>query len=87
MTGRRRLTPACVAMLLGLLLASAPLDHPAAQAKPEGEMRWALDVTSVSRRTEAPGEMRASNRPSEPRRSGTPAQPGYLSILRRGGLS
>src|SRR5262247_2269694 len=44
MTFRRRLSIGC-AVLVMALLAGGLLDRPAAQVKPEGEMRWALYVT------------------------------------------
>src|SRR2546425_1940921 len=44
MNDQRRLAVGCVVLVL-LLLAGGLLDQGAAQAKPEGEMRWALYVT------------------------------------------
>ena len=44
MNTKRSLAVGCVFLLCGLL-AGGLLDEAAAQAKPEGEMRWALYVT------------------------------------------
>jgi peptide/nickel transport system substrate-binding protein len=44
MNDKRRLAVGCVVLVFGLL-AGGLLDQGAAQAKPEGEMRWALYVT------------------------------------------
>src|SRR5262245_37353982 len=44
MNDKRRLTIGCVVLVMALL-AGGLLERPAAQNKPEGEMRWALYVT------------------------------------------
>ena len=44
MNDKRRLAIGCLALVFALLAAGL-LDQPAAQTKPEGEMRWALYVT------------------------------------------
>ena len=44
MNVRRNLAIGCLSLVL-VILAGGLLDRPAAQTKPEGEMRWALYVT------------------------------------------
>ena len=44
MNDKRRLAIGCLALVFALL-AGGLFDQPAAQTKPEGEMRWALYVT------------------------------------------
>jgi peptide/nickel transport system substrate-binding protein len=44
MNVRRNLAIGCLPLVL-VILAGGLLDRPAAQTKPEGEMRWALYVT------------------------------------------